>query len=43
MDLHFEVNGKGLPVVLIHGGGVDLRQWTFLASLLTKKLPSDRF
>ncbi|MBR8645127.1 alpha/beta hydrolase, partial [[Brevibacterium] frigoritolerans] len=36
MDLHFEVNGKGLPVVLIHGGRVDLRQWTFLASLLTK-------
>lgn len=36
MDLHFEVNGKGLPVVLIHGGGVDLRQWTFLASLLTE-------
>ncbi|CAH0172643.1 alpha/beta hydrolase [Peribacillus sp. Bi134] len=36
MDLHFEIYGNGRPVVLIHGGGNDLRQWTFLASLLSK-------
>ncbi|SIR68222.1 Pimeloyl-ACP methyl ester carboxylesterase [Peribacillus simplex] len=36
MDLHFEITGSGHPVVLIHGGGADLRQWTFLASLLSK-------
>lgn len=32
----FQITGSGHPVVLIHGGGADLRQWTFLASLLSK-------
>ena len=36
MDLHFEITGNGHPVVLIHSGGADLRQWTFLVSLLSK-------
>lgn len=36
MDLYFEITGNGHPVVLIHSGGADLRQWTFLASLLSK-------
>lgn len=36
MDLHFEITGNGHPVVLIHSGGADLRQWPFLISLLSK-------
>ncbi|MEF2094255.1 alpha/beta hydrolase [Bacillus sp. CFBP9009] len=36
MDLYYEITGNGRPVVLIHVGGTDLRQWTFLASLLSK-------
>ena len=36
MDLHVEIIGNGHPVVLIHSGGTDLRQWTFLVSLLSK-------
>ncbi|KON90067.1 hydrolase [Sporosarcina globispora] len=37
MDLYFEITGNGHPVVLIHSGGTDLRLWTFLAPLLSKK------
>lgn len=36
MDLYYEVNGNGHPVVLINGGGADLRNWTFVAPLLAK-------
>lgn len=36
MDLYYESNGEGHPVVLIHSGGADLREWTFVASLLAK-------
>lgn len=36
MDLHYEVSGKGHPVVLLHSGGADLRDWTFVAPLLAK-------
>ncbi|GIN87553.1 alpha/beta hydrolase [Heyndrickxia sporothermodurans] len=36
MDLYFEVNGDGYPIILIHSGGVDSREWTFLVSLLSK-------
>lgn len=36
MDLYYEVNGNGHPVVLLHSGGADLRDWTFLTSLLAK-------
>lgn len=36
MDLYYEVNGNGHPVVLIHSGGADLRDWTFVAPLLVK-------
>ena len=35
MDLYYEVNGNGHPVVLLTGGA-DLRNWTFFASLLAK-------
>lgn len=34
MDLYYELNGNGHPVVLIHSGGADLRDWTFLVPLL---------
>lgn len=34
MDLYYEVNGNGHPVVLLHSGGADMRDWTFVAPLL---------
>lgn len=37
MDLTYEVNGKGNPIVLIHSGGADMRDWTYLAPLLAKE------
>jgi pimeloyl-ACP methyl ester carboxylesterase len=36
MDLYYEINGTGKPIVLLHSGGADLRDWTFLAPLLAK-------
>ncbi|RJS59238.1 alpha/beta hydrolase [Bacillus sp. PK3_68] len=36
MDLYFEITGNGHPVVLVHSGGTDLREWTLLVSLLSK-------
>src|SRR3954454_17333237 len=35
MDLYYEINGNGHPVVLLTGGA-DVRNWTFFASLLAK-------
>ncbi|WP_079527955.1 alpha/beta fold hydrolase [Halobacillus hunanensis] len=35
MDLYYEVNGNGHPVILLTGGA-DVRNWTFVASLLAK-------
>ena len=37
MDLHYEVTGEGKPLVLLHSGGADLRDWTFVAPILAKK------
>lgn len=36
MDLYFKTRGKGHPIVLIHGGGADLREWRFLEPLLAE-------
>lgn len=36
MDLYYEVNGTGHPIVLLHSGGADLRDWTYVAPLLAK-------
>lgn len=36
MDLYYEVSGNGKPVVLLHSGGADLRDWMFVAPLLAK-------
>jgi len=36
MDLYYEVNGNGHPVVLFHSGGADSRDWTFVAPLLAR-------
>lgn len=36
MDLYYEVSGKGHPVVFLHSGGADLREWKYLASHLVK-------
>lgn len=35
MDLYYEVNGNGHPVILLTGGA-DVRNWTFVTSLLAK-------
>lgn len=34
MDLYYEINGNGDPIVLIHSGGADLRDWTFVTPFL---------
>ncbi|MFS0674434.1 alpha/beta fold hydrolase [Ornithinibacillus sp. 179-J 7C1 HS] len=36
MDLYYEVKGEGNPVVLLHSGGVDLREWTYITPLLAE-------
>ncbi|MGG3575172.1 alpha/beta hydrolase [Bacillus gobiensis] len=36
MDLYYEVSGQGKPVVLLHSGGADLRDWKFVTPLLAK-------
>ncbi|MFD1414474.1 alpha/beta fold hydrolase [Oceanobacillus jeddahense] len=36
MDLHYEIAGNGSPIVLVHSGGADLRDWTFVTPLLAK-------
>jgi pimeloyl-ACP methyl ester carboxylesterase len=36
MDLYYEVSGNGKPVVLLHSGGADLRDWSYVAPLLAK-------
>ncbi len=36
MDLHYEVQGKGEAVVLIHNGAADLRDWEFIAPQLAQ-------
>ncbi|MEC0333180.1 alpha/beta hydrolase [Paenibacillus sp. FSL R5-0527] len=36
MDLYYEISGSGKPVVLLHSGGADLRDWTYVAPLLAK-------
>ncbi len=36
MDLYYQINGEGHPIVLLHSGGTDLRDWTYLTPLLTK-------
>jgi pimeloyl-ACP methyl ester carboxylesterase len=36
MDLHYEVQGKGEAIVLIHSGGGDLRDWELIAPQLAQ-------
>ncbi|MGE7052772.1 alpha/beta fold hydrolase, partial [Paenibacillus glucanolyticus] len=36
MDLHYEVYGNGKPVVLIHSGGADMRDWSSVVPLLSE-------
>ncbi|MGP4081568.1 alpha/beta fold hydrolase [Pseudalkalibacillus sp. R45] len=36
MDLHYEVSGNGEPIILLHSGGADVRDWTFVTPLLSK-------
>jgi len=34
MDLHYEVSGSGQPLLLLHSGAADLRDWTYLRPYL---------
>jgi pimeloyl-ACP methyl ester carboxylesterase len=34
MDLHYEIQGNGKPIVFLHSGGADLRDWEFIAPKL---------
>lgn len=36
MDLHYEIQGQGEPIVLLHSGGSDSRDWQFVAPLLAQ-------
>lgn len=36
MDLYYKITGTGKPVVLLHSGGADLREWMFVTPLLAK-------
>lgn len=36
MNLHYEIDGQGHPATLIHSGGADMRDWKFVAPLLSK-------
>jgi pimeloyl-ACP methyl ester carboxylesterase len=36
MALHYEIQGQGEPIVLLHGGGTDLRLWQFIAPQLAQ-------
>lgn len=37
IDLHYEIQGTGKAIALIHSGGADLRDWQFIAPQLAKK------
>ncbi|WP_256973435.1 alpha/beta fold hydrolase [Nostoc sp. T09] len=37
IDLHYEIQGTGEAIALIHSGGADLRDWQFIAPQLAKK------
>ncbi|WP_028596657.1 alpha/beta fold hydrolase [Paenibacillus assamensis] len=37
MDLYYEVHGEGEPVVLVHSGAADIRDWAFVTPILAKK------
>jgi pimeloyl-ACP methyl ester carboxylesterase len=37
MDLYYEIQGQGQPIVLLHSGGADLRDWQFIAPQLAQK------
>lgn len=36
MDLHYEIQGQGEVIVLIHSGGTDLRDWEFITPQLAQ-------
>jgi pimeloyl-ACP methyl ester carboxylesterase len=36
MDLHYKIQGNGEPIVLLHSGGADLRDWEFVAPQLAQ-------
>lgn len=36
MDLYYEIQGQGNPIVLLHSGGADLRDWQLIAPQLAQ-------
>lgn len=36
MDLHYEIKGNGKPVILLHSGAMDSRDWEFITPHLSK-------
>lgn len=36
MDLYYEVHGQGSPIVLLHSGGADLRDWQLITPQLAQ-------
>lgn len=37
MDLYYEVSGEGNPIILVHSGGADVCDWTFVAPILARQ------
>jgi pimeloyl-ACP methyl ester carboxylesterase len=37
MDLHYEIQGKGEAIVLLHSGGADLRDWEWIVPQLAQR------
>src|SRR5690606_19128105 len=36
MDLHYEIKGNGKPIILLHSGAMDSRDWKFITPHLSK-------
>jgi pimeloyl-ACP methyl ester carboxylesterase len=43
MDLHYEIQGKGEAIVLLHSGGADLRDWGWIAPQLAQSYQAIAF
>jgi pimeloyl-ACP methyl ester carboxylesterase len=43
LSTHYEVDGSGPPIVLVHGGGIDLETWEDMVPLLTGRFTVYRY
>ena len=43
LNVHYEIDGSGDPLVLLHGGGADLIGWEDMVPLLAAEATVHRF